>query len=65
MVAAGGTATVQGAGKVNGASGYTFRLVAIDGKPDAMRLQVWSPSGAIVYDSGSVAPLKAGSITVK
>ena len=65
MVAGGGTATVQGAGKVNGAGGYTFRLAAIDGKPDAMRLQVWSPSGVLVYDNGSVAPLKAGSITVK
>jgi PKD repeat protein len=65
MVAGGGTATVQGAGKVNGASGYTFRLAAIDGKADAMRLQVWSPSGVLVYDNGSVAPLKAGSITVK
>jgi len=56
---------VQGAGKVNGANGYTFRLVAVDGRPDAMRLQVWSPSGALVYDNGSVAPLKAGSITSK
>jgi hypothetical protein len=65
MVATGGTATVQGAGKVNGASGYTFRLVAIDGRPNLMRLQVWSPSGVLVYDNGSMAPLKAGSITVK
>ena len=65
MVATSGTATVQGAGKVNCASGYTFRLVAIDGRPDLMRLQAWSPSGVLVYDNGSVAPLKAGSVTVK
>ena len=65
MVATGGTATVQGQGKVNGASGYTFRLAAVDGRPDAMRLQVWSPAGVLVYDNGSIAPLKAGNVTVK
>ncbi len=63
FVAAGGTATIQGAAKVNGAAGYTFQLTAIDGTPDSLLLQVWDSKGVLVYESG--APLKCGSITIK
>ena len=65
FVAAAGTATIQGTGKVNGVAGYTFRLTAVDGRPDAMRLQVWRSDGVLAYDNGSTTPLKTGSITIK
>ena len=60
-----GSSWIQGTAEVNGAAGYTFRLVAIDGKPDALRLQVWSSSGALVYDNGAAVPLQSGSIKIK
>ena len=41
-MAVGGTATIHGKGMVNGASGYTYQVVAVDGQPDALRVQVWS-----------------------
>ncbi len=63
FVAAGGTATIQGAAKVNGAAGYTFQLTAVDSKPDSLLLQVWNSKGVLIYESG--APLKCGSITIK
>jgi hypothetical protein len=64
-VAAGGTATIHGKGVINGVSGYTYQFVCVDGKTDSMRLQVWNSDGTLVYDNGSIAPLKAGSITIK
>jgi len=65
FVAAGGTATIHGKAVINGVSGYTYQFVCVDGKTDSMRLQVWNSDGALLYDNGSVAPLKAGSITIK
>ena len=34
-----GTGTVEGLGTVNDAAGYSFRLTAVDGSPDQVRMQ--------------------------
>jgi hypothetical protein len=63
-VAAGGTVTIHGTGKVNGVSGYAYHLVVVDGKPDSVLLDVWSSvSTSYALDSGS--PLQTGSLTIK
>jgi PKD repeat protein len=64
FVAADGTAVIQGTGKVNGLSGYSFFLVAVDGRPDTLRLSVFNTAGNLVYDIGSTR-LKSGSISIK
>jgi hypothetical protein len=64
FAAANGSGSIQGTGKVNGVGGYTYRLSAVDGRPDSIDLKVWSPAGALVYDL-EPARLKTGSITIK
>jgi PKD repeat protein len=64
MVAAGGTVTIHGTGKVNGASGYSFELVMVDGKTDSMQLIVFN-SSYTVYQNGNGQPLKTGCVTIK
>ncbi|MFM9443257.1 family 43 glycosylhydrolase [Streptomyces acidiscabies] len=61
LVVTGKQAVYQGAGTVNRASGYAFRITATDG-PDTFRIKVWQKStGKVVYDGGSMA---GGVITV-
>ena len=44
LAGGGGTGTVEGVGTVNDAAGYSFRLTAVDGSPDQVRMQVWQTS---------------------
>lgn len=77
LVVAGTKAQYKGAGTINGASGYSFLLTAIDGdskgNPDAFRMKIWNTaSGVIVYDnqpgslddSDSATTLGGGSIVI-
>lgn len=62
------SATLQGTAKVNGVTGYKFRLAMADGTVggrDGLRLQVWNAAGTLVYDGGSVTVLKSGSLAIK
>ena len=46
-------AVAQGTGKLNGRSGYDFRVQGIDnGRLDFFQMTIWDPDGAIVYDNG-------------
>ncbi|MEW6225218.1 MAG: ExeM/NucH family extracellular endonuclease [Chloroflexota bacterium] len=58
-------ATIRGTGTANGAAAYPFLLSAVDGSPDRLRLQVWTPGGAVAYDNGLLQPLGGGSIQVR
>ena len=69
-------ASLQGEATLDGVSGYTFRVVVHDGgsraRNDRLRLVVWDPDGALVYDSqpGDVltaaptTPLNSGNVSV-
>jgi PKD repeat protein len=62
------SATLQGTARVNGVTGYKFRLAMADGTVggrDGLRLQVWNAAGTLVYDDGSVTVLKSGSLAIK
>lgn len=51
LVVTGSQAVYQGSGKVNGKSGYAFRVTATDA-PDTFRLRIWKKSGGeVVYDN--------------
>jgi PKD repeat protein len=64
FVAANGTAMIQGAGKVNGMSGYRFFLVVVDGRPDAIQLTVFDSASNTAYGIGS-STLRSGFITIR
>ena len=76
LVVQGDLATLQGEATLNGAAGYSYRFVALDGgapgTSDLVRLVVWNSSGGVVYDSQSgddltaapTTPLTKGNITV-
>jgi hypothetical protein len=76
-VVAGARAQFKGEGTINGAGGYGFMLVAIDGQQpggggvDKFRIKVWDMAGdGIVYDNqmgdGSAATrLGGGSIVIQ
>jgi hypothetical protein len=78
LVVSGAEARYGGSGRVNGNSGYGFRVTAVDGDLagdgiDRLRLVIWHPaSGTVVYDSqpGDAAtapattPLASGNITI-
>jgi hypothetical protein len=76
LVVAGTKAQYKGAGTVNGKSGYTFMLTAIDGdskgSPDAFRMKIMDASGLVVYDnqmgslddSSNATSLGGGSIVI-
>lgn len=57
LVVYSGMAVYEGAGAVNGASGYRFRVTAVDGQvsgtgADTFRIRIWKAATAeIVYDS--------------
>ncbi|HUG74504.1 MAG TPA: hypothetical protein VMM81_02380 [Acidimicrobiia bacterium] len=78
LVVSGAEARYGGAGRVNGNSGYSFRVAVLDGDLagdgiDRFRLAIWqTTSGTVVYDSqpGDAAtapattPLGGGEITI-
>ncbi len=57
LVLADAKAWIKGTGTVNGVSGYTFLLSAVDSElngyrnMDTFRMQIWDKSGALVYDN--------------
>ena len=55
FVVSGETAQWKGGATVNGAAGDSF-LVTEHAGPDAFRIEVWNPSGAVVYDNVPGAP---------
>jgi hypothetical protein len=55
---------LQGTGHVLDHHGsYRFRLTGVTGHPDQLRVQIWSPSGSLVYDSKQ-RPLRFGDIRI-
>ena len=54
---------LQGSGRGNGTPGYRFRLDAVTGHPDQLRVRIWSPGGALTYDS-TLRPLRVGNISI-
>ncbi len=55
---------LQGAARGDGRRGYRFLLTGVTGRPDQLRVQIWSPGGALVYDS-TLRPLRAGDIAIR
>ena len=57
LVISGAKATYRGTGTINGATGYKFMVVAIDGNwnngtaPDKFRIKISTTSGGVVYDN--------------
>jgi PKD repeat protein len=64
FIAGDGTAVMQGAGTVNGKSGYRYVTTLVDGQPDSMFLDIVDSYGNTVYETG-LEPLATGSITIK
>jgi len=65
LVVNGTTAILQGKGRVDHASGYTFRLDAITGHPARLRVRIWkTATGAMVLDTGSPSPLALGTLRI-
>jgi hypothetical protein len=68
LVVAGARAQYKGTGTVNGVAGHAFTVTALDGdqlgkgKPDLLRVQIWSPNGGLVYDNQGGAPLEADPV---
>ena len=54
---------LRGSARAGGTPGYRFRLSAVTGRPDQLRVRVWSPGGALVYDS-TLRPLRLGNISI-
>jgi|GEM_PF-4378648 len=57
LVVADAKAWIKGTGTVNGVSGYSFQLSAVDSElngyrnMDTFRMQIWDQNGALVYDN--------------
>ncbi len=65
LVVSGRTATLQGTGAANGRGGFSFRLQAVDGRPNEFAIRIWNTaSGAVLLDTGAPAPLGGGNVTV-
>lgn len=58
----GSTTTFSGTGTLNGRTGYTFTVTAVEGSPHMMRIEITPAAGAI-SDTGS-RPVEGGNITV-
>lgn len=59
LVVTGSKAVYQGSGKVNGTSGYGFRITATDGRPDTFRIEIWKRSTSqVVYGNRTGADTK-------
>jgi hypothetical protein len=66
LVISGSKAQYKGAGTVNGASGYSFILTAIDGSQDRFRIKIIATAagGGLVYDNQLNAPDTGDPTTV-
>ena len=68
LVIANNTGEYQGDGSLNGSTGYTFILTAVDGDlkrgtdPDMFRIQIWGANG-VIYDNGLNSNGKSGGTT--
>ena len=54
---------IHGKGRVGRTDGYVFQLDGVNGRPDQLRIRIWSPGGSLVYDS-TLRPLAFGSIQI-
>ncbi|MBI5055539.1 MAG: putative metal-binding motif-containing protein, partial [Nitrospirae bacterium] len=57
--ATGGTASVTGAGSMNGIAGYTFTATITDGSPDGMGIEVRKPDGTLYFREPSAGGTRA------
>ncbi len=65
LVVSGRSATLQGSGVANGVGGSSFRLQAVDGRPNQFAIRIWKTStGAVLLDTGAPTPLGGGNVTV-
>ena len=65
LVVSGRTATLQGTGVANGSGGWSFRLQAVDGRPNQFAIRIWKTStGTVLLDTGAPAPVGGGNVTV-
>jgi hypothetical protein len=60
---AGSSATVEGAGTINGIGGYTFTATVIDGAPDGFGIVIRRVDGATYY-SAPLRALAGGALTI-
>jgi hypothetical protein len=66
LVVSGRTATLQGTGVAGGTGGWSFRLQAVDGRPNLFAIRIWKTStGAVLLDTGAPQPLTGGDLTVR
>jgi len=66
LVVSGRTATLQGTGVANGSAGWSFRLQAVDGRPNLFAIRIWKTStGAVLLDTGAPQPLTSGDLSVR
>jgi hypothetical protein len=65
LVVANAKAWIKGMGTVNGVSGYSFLLSAVDSElngyrnMDTFRMQIWNQNGTLVYDNQLTVPRNA------
>jgi hypothetical protein len=65
LVVANAKAWIKGVGTVNGVSGYSFLLSAVDSElngyrnMDTFRMQIWDQNGTLVYDNQPSLPRNA------
>jgi len=65
LVVSGGTAILQGRGRIDHTPGYTFRLDAVTGHPARLRVRIWkTATGAMVLDTGGPSPLALGTLKI-
>ena len=50
MAVSGTTADLQGRGTINGVSGWTFRVRAVEGSPDSIAVSIWRDGTALNLD---------------
>jgi hypothetical protein len=67
LVISGDKAIFKGTGHVNGVPGYKYLVSAVDGPnahwagADKLRIKIWDPAGAILYDNQPLADNGAGA----
>ena len=65
LVVAGSSIELEGKGTLNGAAGYSFRLSAVEGSPDKLRMHIWQTLHASIgYDTGLLRALGGGQIKI-